>query len=109
MTPEALYARIRRGWSIDKALHTPIKHPHTYLYNGMQMTVSELSELSSAVSRKEIYKRIEILKWPVRCAIYVRNINGKKREREDLGFGLERQEYCMYPKCDMCPYPECVS
>lgn len=109
MTPEALYARIRRGWSIDKALHTPIKHPHTYMYGGVPMTISELSSLSSAISRKEMYKRIAVLGWPIRCAIYVRNLNDVEREYSDLGYGIRKPTYCTYPKCDLCPYPECVS
>lgn len=109
MSPEALLRRMRLGWSIENALNTPLRSPNVYRYNGAWMTISELSKLNNTITKQEMYKRIAVKGWDPRCAVNVRNLNDNEREYEDIGFGRKRPEYCMYPKCEECPYPDCVA
>lgn len=110
LSPEALLRRMRMGWTIEKALNAPIAKAKTYMYQGVPMTITELSKLNRNISRETMYKRIVMYKWDPRCAVNVRNTNQSRQDKEhDIGFGITRPQYCSYPKCDECPYPDCVA
>jgi hypothetical protein len=71
----AIYARLRIGWSFDKAVSTPITRAKEYSYGGYTLTLEEWSYLIG-IDKYTLYKRLQFGK-PL-CTVF------KELNKEDF-------------------------
>lgn len=47
--------RMKRGWSVEKAMETPLLSPKTHLYNGIERSVAEIARLNDTTEKNLQY------------------------------------------------------
>ena len=93
--PQVIRMRIRNGWTLEKAIHTPNLR-YRYDLDGALLSLNDLAELNPTLSKQAISSRLKKGNMSVHDAVFTPSM--KRRNMESP---------CGIP-CFKCPYTDCT-